>query len=88
MRFYILITVAIAAHTWGMIMAKDFSTKVIDQLGKPVENATGHLYWIRSKANGHAEAVDLGNTLTDMHGKAKGYYRHRRCQRRRICGLR
>lgn len=65
--------IAIAANACAV--AKDFSTKVVDGLGRPVEGVKVHVYWIRSKPGAKTEGVDLGNALTDMRGKAKGSYR-------------
>src|SRR5213596_1363223 len=56
------------------VLAKDFSTKVVDELGRPVAGATVNLHWLRKNADGKVDAVELANAITDIHGKARGSF--------------
>lgn len=55
-------------------IAKNFSTKVVDQMGIPIIGATVTVQWIRETPDGKDQTVDLVNTTTDARGMAKGWY--------------
>jgi hypothetical protein len=68
----IVCSVSLLGRVHGV--AKNFSTRVVDQMGMPIIGATVTVQWDRETPDGKDQTVDLVNATTDARGIAKGWY--------------
>jgi hypothetical protein len=68
------VEILLVGASFSCIYAKDFSTTVVDGLGRPVEGVLVDVHWLRKDSDGEVRKVELFKVLSDPKGIAKGSF--------------
>src|SRR5436309_12424387 len=69
-----LLPLLLAQLSASPLTAEEFSTKIIDGLGRPVPGVVVDVHWLKEGADGEVRKAGLVKLRTDKNGTARGSF--------------